>query len=328
MGFFDEIKKVLFGVKAVSKSAADKAMDKGLETGKVIADKTGEALESVKDKAEDIFDDVKDVAGDVWDKAVDVAEDVGGKVLDKAEDIYGDVKDVAEDVGEKVLDVADKAVDKAKDVGGKLYDKAEDLAADLKSQAGDTFGKGNDDEAVSAQEVKFTDTEPEISDVSELFGDDTIDKADMTPPLSEVSGTVEEKGSELEKKVTEIKNDVVEKAKSLTDDLSEKIDETVEKAKDLAAKEAAEPEYKPPSEHLHKDLLEDKDDFFKKAAAFADGDYDEVRDPFSNKPKIIKVEEDTSSTESNELLAGFEDLDGDGNEIVDDAIIVKDDEEE
>ena len=65
-------------------------------------------------------------------------------------------------------------------------------------------------------------------------------------------------------------------------------------------------------------LLDDKDDFWSKADKYADGDYS------MGKAQIIK---NTTPESDDKLdldpLKGFEDGDGDGNEIIDDAIIVE-----
>ena len=45
MGFFNEMKKALFGAKSVAKSAAGKAVDAGKEAG-----------EELRDKSEELFD--------------------------------------------------------------------------------------------------------------------------------------------------------------------------------------------------------------------------------------------------------------------------------
>ena len=59
--------------------------------------------------------------------------------------------------------------------------------------------------------------------------------------------------------------------------------------------------------------LEKHDSFFEKAKRFADGDYQ------SKKPRITKDQPDAKSGSGK--VKGFEDLDGDGDEIIDDAII-------
>ena len=66
MGFFDEIKKVLFGVKAVSKSAVDKVTEKGREA----ADKSEDLFHLAKEKAGDLAEDLGDTAENIWEKTI------------------------------------------------------------------------------------------------------------------------------------------------------------------------------------------------------------------------------------------------------------------
>ena len=65
---------------------------------------------------------------------------------------------------------------------------------------------------------------------------------------------------------------------------------------------------------LSKSELEGKDDFFKKAEAFAEG-----RPMDGSTP--IEINTDEVAKKETKQAFGFEDLDGDGNEIIDDAII-------
>ena len=65
-------------------------------------------------------------------------------------------------------------------------------------------------------------------------------------------------------------------------------------------------------------LLDGKDDFFSKANQYADGDYGAFDD---GKPKIVKNEDVVEPLQKPGKAAGFEDLDGDGDEIIDDAIM-------
>ena len=62
--------------------------------------------------------------------------------------------------------------------------------------------------------------------------------------------------------------------------------------------------------------MEGKDDFFAKASQYADGDYD----AFSEGK--ITVTDNTSDKQPSKT-AGQDDHDGDGNELIDDAIIVE-----
>jgi ElaB/YqjD/DUF883 family membrane-anchored ribosome-binding protein len=327
MGFFDEIKKVLFGVKSVSKSAAGKVVDKGRD----VTERSGEYLERAKDKAEELGENFADKAEDVWDSAIDnvehigskvkskagdlfedakeFTEGVGEKVLNRADDLFEDAKEIAEDVGEKVIDTAGKAFHKVKDIGDKFSDKVHDVSDD-KEKASDGL---NLDEPLIGHRKSSSNTDEIVQTIK--------DKSEEAATGLKSAVTV------VGDKVHEIKSDIVEKAKDLTDKLSNKLDETIKKAETLSAHEANQPEYPEPNENLRKSAL-DKDDFFKKAEAFADGRYDEVRDPFSTKPKIVgKVDKPTLPNKSSTPIPGFEDLDGDGDELIDDALLDSDDKE-
>lgn len=65
-------------------------------------------------------------------------------------------------------------------------------------------------------------------------------------------------------------------------------------------------------------LLDAHDDFFKKAAAFS-GDK-----PADQSGVSIQMDPEYQPRPKTGTVPGFEDLDGDGNEIVDDAIIDND----
>lgn len=324
MGFFDEIKKVLFGAKSVSKSAADKMVDKGREA----ANKSGEYLHKAKDKVEDLTEDIADKAENLWDQAIDnaeviggkvkskagdffddakdFAEDVGEKVISKADDLFDDAKDIAEDVGEKVLKTADKAAHKAKDLGVSLSDRIKDYTSDKSS----------------SHKVDVDSDEPESDS---LTTDDIFDS--IKEKSNDIGEDLKATASSLGHKAMEVKSDLVEKAKDLSDKLSAKLDDTIHKAEELARHETSEPEFRETNEHLKKSELSDKDDFFKKAEAFAAGRYNEVSDPFSNKPEVIGKKDPIKKTEEqSDPIPGFEDLDGDGNEIIDDALIESEEE--
>ena len=328
MGFFNEIKKLMFGVKSVSKSAADKVVDTGKKKGKEMADKAEDLFDEAKDKVEDMAADARDSAENLWDKAVDMAEDTGEIVREKSKPYIDDAKDFVEDVGGKVIEKSKPFVDDAKEfaegVGEKVIDKTKNADQGAQEYSDDLREKGDhlkqdlysESDNVSLDEVS----------VEDLF--DTGDSGITSEAIEEGPDTEDTMAEDILDTASDLKSDLAEKAKNVSDKLSEKMDETLEKAKKLAEEEASRPEYSEPSELLQKDLLEDKDDFFAKASAFADGNYDAVRDPFSKKADIIgKSDEPKKTTENTEPIAGFEDLDGDGNEIIDDALIIEEEEE-
>ena len=67
--------------------------------------------------------------------------------------------------------------------------------------------------------------------------------------------------------------------------------------------------------------LEGSDDFFDKASKYASGDY-QAFDPNANDPKLSQ-DPSYEAKKSTARKPGFEDLDGDGDEVIDDAIIVE-----
>ena len=54
MGFFNEIRKALFGAKSVAKSATRKAVDAGKEAGEELVEKSEEWLDQAKDFGEEV----------------------------------------------------------------------------------------------------------------------------------------------------------------------------------------------------------------------------------------------------------------------------------
>lgn len=115
-------------------------------------------------------------------------------------------------------------------------------------------------------------------------------------------------------KIGTAKDALAEKAKEVVGDLSQKFDETVNKAETFLAEEKATPKKEFADETLTTgpDLLASKDDFFAKAGQFADGNYDAF-----SEGKITVTDKPASKA------AGQDDHDGDGNELIDDAIIVE-----
>ena len=60
MSLFGDLKKIFFGAKSVTKSAADKAVDAGKE-----------ATTKLSENAEDLFDQVKDTSKEMRSKVIE-----------------------------------------------------------------------------------------------------------------------------------------------------------------------------------------------------------------------------------------------------------------
>ena len=328
MGFFNEIKKVLFGAKAVTKSAADKAADYGKEKSADFLDSADDYLGSAKETASDVGSTMKDKGSEFLDKAKDVAGDFRESFSEKAGDFVDNAKDVANKTYDSLAEneMVNKAGDVAENVGEKILD------------AGKVF-------------------EEKAGSVAENVGGVILDKG----------GDLMEKGKELSEnlgeKIHDIAGDAMEKANDLGSNIIDKTNDLVEKANAEAAKDNLENQINEAStlgerleyhikgkdildqkdpligyDKLDESLLEGKDDFWSKAEKYAQGDYSgkgkeetptTSNDIFANTEERQKqleepIEEDSEKEPFKGEIKGYTDLDGDGDPLIDDAIIDED----
>lgn len=284
MGFLSEIKKLLFVKKAVAKSGAEKAMDFGLEKGKDIVDKSSDILK-------DTGDILADKTSGLRDSVMDKSSDALGSLKDSAESAFDSVKD---------SDLLQKAGDTVEGLGGKVVAAGSSMV----DKAKDVIGEVTDSDAVKG-----------AADFTEKVGDKVLDTGEaFMEKAKEVSGPIGDK-------LGEIKDDVVERAKEVTGDLKEKLDDTIVKAEAMAEEERLNPpkEFADDTLDAGGSLLEGKDDFFAKADRYAEGDYGSF-----SEGKITINEERVEIDKPEIKAAGFTDLDGDGDEIIDDALILED----
>lgn len=162
---------------------------------------------------------------------------------------------------------------------------------------------------ISEEEKTEGTAKDKAREFAEKVGEDVIDKADE----------LYDKGKE---KFSELADKGKKKAERLKEKAQETYDDLYEKAKEQEEIDQNTPEYAEDShaDKLRKtDLMEGTDDFFSKAEKFAEGDYKAARegtvDVRENK------EEQNSPKKDDRKVAGFEDRDGDGDELIDDAEI-------
>jgi hypothetical protein len=261
-----------------------------------------------------LFFGVESVSKSAGRKTVEKGKEVGQEIWDNTEDFVDDVKDTAVAAGKKLGEQARHGKEKAKDWAAETFEKIQDSPIVEKAEAiSEKVGEkilGKDRENLKKAE-----------EISEKVGEKVIETgkkaADKGKEVSEKVG----------EKILEVKDKIVDKAKEVTDKLGDKLDETIKKAEKMEAEEKANPtpEFAEKPIDLDDSLLDDTDDFFSKADSFSKGDYHSFStEPIISKPKPEEKAE--PKTVTNDKAAGFEDLDGDGDEIADDAVIL--DEEE
>jgi len=328
MGFFNEIKKVLFGAKAVTKSAADKAADYGTEKGADFLDSADDFLGSAKETAGDVGNTMREKGGDLLGKAKDVAGDFTESFSEKASDFVEGAKGAANKTYDSLAEneTVNKAGGVAEDVGGKILDAgkkfeekagsvAENVGGVILDKGGDLLEKGKD--------------------LSENIGG----------KIHDLAGDAMDKANDLGNTLQDKTNDLVEKANAAAaqDDLENHLDEASTfgerlenhvKGKDILDQKDAPIGY----DNLKEDLLEGKDDFWSKAEKYAEGDYSGegkketppvANDIFVNTEERQKQLEEAAEKEVTKEpfqgeIKGFTDVDGDGDPLIDDAIIDED----
>ncbi|MBK9256341.1 MAG: hypothetical protein IPM42_12710 [Saprospiraceae bacterium] len=298
MGFLSSIKRLLFAQESVAKSAANKSVEYAKETGKEFAEKSEQVINEWGDKTAGLRDSVLEKAGSLSEKIKDSAietyeksKEVAGEVVDRISEneMVKKAGAFSEEVGSKIITTGENLLEKAGDVSEEVGSKILHTGSDLLHKAEEIS------ESVGTKVLEV--------------GGDAMEKA----------GTLSEKVGE---KVIEVKDVLVEKAKQASENIGKQLDDVMEKAQKWEAEEAAKPKREFAEETLNteKSLLDGKDDFFAKAAQYSDGHYD----VFSEGKITIENSTPTPPRNPPAKAAGQDDLDGDGNELIDDAIIVKD----
>ncbi|MEM6967627.1 MAG: hypothetical protein AAF573_22885, partial [Bacteroidota bacterium] len=360
MGFFGEIKKLIFGAKAVGKSAADKATDYGKEKGSDFLDSADDILDKTKDKASDLGSTMMEKGSDLFDKAKDAASDFATNVSEKAndylnssDDYFDDEKDdaseyveggkkVASDVGGKILDAGSSMAKKAGEVGGKIADAASPYVEKAGKVAEDVGGKIID--ATSPYVEKAGEVAENVGGVILDKGSDMVDKGkDVSEKVGgkilDAAGDMMDKAKNLGNTMMEKTNDLIEKAnaEAAKESLDNQIDEAKrwdEKLSDHIKGKDVLDQKDPPIgyDKLNESLLDDKDSFWAKAEKYAQGDYSgegKKETPPANDNNIFtnteerqkKLKEDNQKAPFKGEIKGYEDHDGDGDPMIDDAII-------
>ncbi len=288
MGMLSDLRRLFFGAKSVARSQAEKA-------GETIKETTRETREDLEAWMERLR------------KESGVQPPEGPNVpTPPASD--PEHPDAVQRVGKKVLETGEEILHKA----GEVAEKAGSAILEKGKKVEEAI------EGIGEQVIRAGEK------VAEKAGD-----------LAEkVGGEVLEKGSDILDRARDFLKDTKEKA-------GEEFGKFYDKAQEEAARHDAEeaarkadqeartakyrtgesPEGKTHQEALEDSLLKGKDDFFEKADQLAKGNT-------RRGEMTIQPAEPASPVKKGGPTAGFEDRDGDGDDIIDDAEIVPEQEPE
>jgi polyhydroxyalkanoate synthesis regulator phasin len=144
-----------------------------------------------------------------------------------------------------------------------------------------------------------------VIDTAEDIGSKLFDKAkSFADKATEQAESLFDKAQEEAAK--ESMDDVIKKAQQANADLENKVKKADETFAERMGKE---------------DGLGKHESFFDKAARYADGDYSAEGQNIEGEMEIKQNPDYKPAEKKKGNVPGFEDLDGDGNEIIDDAIL-------
>lgn len=333
MSIVNDLKKLLFGAKAVTTSAADKAVEAGKEAGSELIDKTSDFIESARQTAETVTEKAWDSTGEFLNKAMDKAEEIGEVAKDKATDIWDSLMEKGETIVPEPpapqpqdlplkddsifstpseplqthIPVVEAPASKVEELGKTVLDTAEKVGAKVMEQGGEALEK-----VMGAAEQLGEKVLPVMEDAG----------AKIMHAAEDIGGKIFEKGGETLERAKSLGNDLLGKASGLMERAQEEaakenMDDAIREAQSMgeeAARKASATDFTKPPIDTKDSLLGKHESFFDRAARFAEGDY-------SSKPEIRRDPDYTPAPKSEGSISGFVDNDGDGNELIDDAII-------
>jgi len=221
----------------------------------------------------------------------------------KIKESRASVEEKTSGLKDSIRENADRLMDKTKEKMDRIAEEpAVKRAAEISEDVGDRI--------LTSGEKLVSKAE----DISEDVGERILKGADKA--MDKGRDISEDVGGKLK----DVGEDIMDTARETADRLGDKLEETMKKADEWAEAERKKPKKDFADEDLDASgsLLDDKDDFFSKASKYADGDYDsfsEGKITIQPGDKPMKKDKDT------EPASNFIDHDGDGNEIIDDAIL-------
>lgn len=316
MSLLNDLKKVFFGAKAVATSAADKAAEAAKEATGELRERSAEWVDTAREEAVELSGKAKEALGDLKDKIWEEtshAVEKGREMKDQAENWIREKTETPPPTSHAAFAAEPEAVPTptATSATTKLTSGPIDFEADLETPP------------PPKEPGALAQAGDQILDQAARAGAQALETAKDLG--AKVMGTSEEIGSVLLEKG----GDALLKAQELGSKIWDKADDLVARAQEEASKENLQ-DATAKAEELNRlaqeradnavkdsksSLLDGKDDFFSKAERFARGEY---HDTSLTKDPNYKAKEKPGKA------AGFDDHDGDGNELIDDAIIDED----
>ncbi|OAV44884.1 hypothetical protein [Lewinella sp. 4G2] len=342
MSIFSDLKRVFFGAKSVAKHQASKAEGKVKEVADDASDAASELADATREAARELMDKtpeyvakgkeaLEDLTDKIWREA-DAAVDKGKELKDQASDaINAKLDDLRpkENASDPFaeLDLSPKSpttssppdrdfgeltVSEPPSAAGekKLIDFESEFLQDAKAKAAGAAAKANEfvTPGLDAAAKAGNKMAEKLGDLSETVGKVVMEKGDdLLNRAAETGATAKDKFDDF----VDHANVEAEKIRAAEAAEEARIAAEVAKARDKAF-DGAEG-----ARDTSDSILSGTDSFFERADRFAKGDYHDE----GGKDMTIKKNPNPEPKPEGGLIAGFLDSDGDGDSLIDDAII-------
>lgn len=335
MGLLNDMKKLLFGAKSVGKHTVEKAVEAGKEAGAEWKERTETLLDQAQDAGKDIAAQAgafaQRTAKSVEDLFDSEPEEVSSTSQKKESNTQAPIPPPPgpEDFEHVSVPPPPGPDTKRGALDFSTIDHPDEL--ELKPLEKSTFEK------VGGKVLDTTlEAGKKVEHAAEEIGHKVLDAGEIAAEkfketAEQVGAKVIEKGGEFLERAKEFGSHLLHKAEEAAKKAQEErakegpgtLDQLIQKAKDLGEKldEKASDKNRQFTDSL-KDAkandLNKHDDFFEKARRFADGDHHAT----SKTPQITRDPNFKPADKKGKTL-GFDDVDGDGDDLIDDAIVDK-----
>ena len=346
MALFSDLKRIFFGAKSVAKHQAEKASDAAEDIGRDLGDAADDLARTTRAAARDLAqkapgyvakgkDALEELTDKIWRETPSQpsagnasSEDPNAVLRDLNQRVQRESTDLNDfdgfDLGTPAkpgaadrppIDFEDLTVSEKPDAPGKkglidweseFMQNAKQTASDVASKADELATPGLDAAARAGHAAK-----EKTGEVLTKLGEEVLDKGDK------ILNRAAEVGADAKEKWDGFVDHASQEAEKM------KMEEAIEKARiagEVAEARARAFDNKEGERDTDESLLDGTDSFFDRADRFARGDYSNE----GGKDMRILTNPNPEKKPSGGSITGFNDDDGDGDPLIDDAIIDED----
>ena len=330
MSLKDDLKKLLFGAKSTARSVGRQAEEQSKKLGEELSEQSKDYYQKAKLRMEELDEEYRPKV----EKKAREAKSFAEELVNDAFNSTAPSEENTETKNKQTMDDKKKSEEEPKEepsfediFSGKAQppeDEPEKEASERRKQF-DAFseefsraaGEAGEQAAELSERVgkKVLDASDKINERLFDEGEKLWDKAKKKGSgfMDRFEGFVDKANEEAEK---ESMDDLTDKAKAMDEELERRVKERGQRSN---------------AENLERDRKKDPlggmDSFFDKAGRFAEGDYTDEGST-SGEDLTIRRDPDYKPKENTGKVKGFDDLDGDGDEIIDDAILDDDNDKD